>query len=226
MSFILDALKKSESDRQEQADTEFATVPSSSAASVAPRWLWVLGSLLIINIIVLFGLILRPDAPEINDAATNQAAVGAAVGGPLGPTATIAAVETAPSSATPTSESASFADQVAVARQNQPARTRPVPQPVTAANITPAVSVKNLPQTSVAILPSLTELRANGTLQLPDLHVDIHVYSDVQSERFVFINMNKYKENSSLDEGPVLKEITSDGVILEHNGIAFILPRE
>jgi general secretion pathway protein B len=56
--------------------------------------------------------------------------------------------------------------------------------------------------------------------------VDIHVYSDVQSERFVFINMNKYKENSSLDEGPVLKEITSDGVILEHNGIAFILPRE
>ncbi len=222
MSFILDALKKSESDRQEQANTEFATVPSSPAASVAPRWLWVLGSLLIINIIVLFGLILKPDAPEINDAATNQAAVG----GPLGPTATIAAVETTPSSATPTTESASFADQVAVARQNQPARTRPVPQPVTAANITPAVSVKNLPQTSVAILPSLTELRTNGTLQLPDLHVDIHVYSDVQSERFVFINMNKYKENSSLDEGPVLKEITSDGVILEHNGIAFILPRD
>jgi general secretion pathway protein B len=217
MSFILDALKKSESDRQEQADTEFATVPSSPAAPVAPRWLWVLGSLLIINIFVLFGLILRPDAPVINDAATNQAAVGAAAA---------AAVDATPSSITPTTESASFADQVAVARQNQPARSRPVPQPVTTANIIPTVSVKNLPQTSAAILPSLTELRANGTLQLPDLHVDIHVYSDVQSERFVFINMNKYKENSSLDEGPVLKEITSDGVILEHNGIAFILPRE
>ena len=220
MSFILDALKKSESDRQEQADTEFATVPSSPAASVAPRWLWVLGSLLIINVIVLIGIMLKPDTPVINEAATNQAAVGAASA------ATIAAAETTPSSSTPTTESASFADQVAVARQNQPARTRPVPQPVTAANITPTVSVKNLPQTSAATLPSLTELRANGTLQLPDLHVDIHVYSDVQSERFVFINMNKYKENSSLDEGPVLKEITSDGVILEHNGIAFILPRE
>ena len=218
MSFILDALKKSESDRQEQADSEFATVPSSSAAPAAPRWLWVLGGLLIINIFVLLGLMLRPDAaPVVGEAEPNQAALKQA---------TPTVVDATPSTNTPTTESTSFADQVAVARQNQPARSTPVPQQVTATNITAAVSVKNLRQTSAAILPSLTELRMNGRLQLPDLHVDIHVYSDVQSERFVFINMNKYKENSSLDEGPVLKEITSDGVILEHNGIAFILPRE
>ena len=226
MSFILDALKKSESERQEQADTEFATVPSSPATPTAPRWLWVLGSLLIINIIVLLSLMLRRDAPPVvSEAVPNPVAVGAAVGGPLGPTATIAAVDATPSTNTRTTESTSFADQVAVARQNQPARSTPVPQQATT-NITPAVSVENLPQSAAAILPSLTDLRMNGRLQLPDLHVDIHVYSDVQSERFVFINMNKYKENSSLDEGPVLKEITSDGVILEHNGIVFILPRE
>jgi len=221
MSFILDALKKSESERQEQADTEFATVPSSPATPTAPRWLWVLGSLLIINIVVLLSLMLRQDAPPVvSEAAPNPVAVGAASA------ANIAAVDITPSTNTPTTESTSFADQVAVARQNQPARSTPVPQQATATNITPAVSVKNLPQSAAAILPSLTELRMNGRLQLPDLHVDIHVYSDVQSERFVFINMHKYKENSSLDEGPVLKEITSDGVILEHNGIAFILPRE
>jgi len=239
MSFILDALKKSESDRQEQADTEFATVPSSPAAAAAPRWMWILGILLMINIIVLLGLMLKPDAaPVVSEAAPNQAAAGTAVGGPLGPTANITAVDATPPTNAPTTGSASFSDQVAVARQKQPARSTPVPQqatatnitPVpqqaTATNITPVVSVKNLPQSAAAILPSLTELRMNGRLQLPDLHVDIHVYSDVQSERFVFINMHKYKENSSLDEGPVLKEITSDGVILEHNGIVFILPRE
>ena len=221
MSFILDALKKSESDRQEQADTEFATVPSSPTAPAAPRWLWVLGSLLIINIIVLLSLMLRRDAPPVvSEAAPNPVAVGAASA------ANIAAVDITPSTNTPTTESTSFADQVAVARQNQPARSTPVPQQATATNITPVVSVANLPQSAAAILPSLAELRANGRLQLPDLHVDIHVYSDVRSERFVFINMNKYKENSSLDEGPVLKEITSDGVILEHNGIAFILLRD
>ena len=221
MSFILDALKKSESERQEQADTEFATVPSSPATPTAPRWLWVLGSLLIINIVVLLSLMLRQDAPPVASEATpNPVAVGAASA------ANIAAVDITPSTNTPTTESTSFADQVAVARQNQPARSTPVPQQATATNITPVVSVANLPQSAAAILPSLAELRANGRLQLPDLHVDIHVYSDVRSERFVFINMNKYKENSSLDEGPVLKEITSDGVILEHNGIVFILPRE
>ena len=75
-------------------------------------------------------------------------------------------------------------------------------------------------------MPSLVELRANGTLQLPDMHVDIHVYSDVPSERFVFINMNKYQEKSRLDEGPVVDEITSDGVILEYHGTIFLLPRD
>ena len=38
------------------------------------------------------------------------------------------------------------------------------------------------------------ELRANGVLQLPDLHLDIHVYSEKPVDRFVFINMNKYRE--------------------------------
>ncbi len=46
MSFILDALKKSENDRQEQAEAEFATVPSSPGPLAAPSWLWVLGGLL------------------------------------------------------------------------------------------------------------------------------------------------------------------------------------
>ncbi len=207
MSFILDALKKSENDRQEQAEAEFATVPSSPGAPAAPRWLWILGGLLTINIVVVLGLLLRPDSPP-DTAPLNTAAVAAD----------------------------SFSDQVAAARRKQPAHasSQTTPIPVTAGSepapvvrtTTPPVSVANLPVSTAAILPSLTELRANGTLQLPDLHVDIHVYSDVQSERFVFINMNKYRENSSLDEGPILKQITSDGVILEYRGIAFMLHRE
>ena len=88
------------------------------------------------------------------------------------------------------------------------------------------MSVANLPVTRAAVLPTLIELRANGTLQLPELHIDIHVYSDVPGERFVFINMNKYKENSRLDEGPDIQEITIDGVILEYRGTEFMLSRE
>ena len=203
MSFILDALKKSENDRQEQAETEFATVPSSSGPLAAPRWLWILGGLLAINVVVLLGLMLRP-APQPAMEAT------AAVDVP-----------------------ASFSDQVAEIRRNQPPRAVIVTEtsaPVASAThmqtqVVP-VSVDNLPVSRAAVLPSLTELRANGTLQLPDLHVDLHVYSDVPRERFVFINMNKYQENERLDEGPVLNEITSDGVILVYRGTTFLLPRE
>jgi general secretion pathway protein B len=212
MSFILDALKKSENERQEQAETEFATVPSSPDAPAAPRWLWILGGLLTINIIVVLGLMLRPDPQPVTATASTPAAETTALA------------------------TDSFSDQVATARRNQPERSNsqaPASSGVAIAEPTPVVrtrsspvSVANLPVSATAILPSLVELRANGTLQLPDLHVDIHVYSDVPAERFVFINMNKYREHSSLDEGPLLKEITSDGVILEYRGTAFMLPRE
>lgn len=61
---------------------------------------------------------------------------------------------------------------------------------------------------------------------MTDLHLDIHVFGDSPSDRFVFINMAKHRENSQLSSGPVVREITPDGVILEHEGTTFLLPRE
>ena len=69
-------------------------------------------------------------------------------------------------------------------------------------------------------------MRAQGRVSLPDLHVDIHVFSEVASDRFVFINMNKHKEGSQLPEGPLVEEITPDGVVLSMNGTTFLLPRD
>ena len=59
MSFILDALKKSETDRQQRSSAEFAGVPTSSDRAGVPRWLWGLGLLLAINLAVLLGLMFR-----------------------------------------------------------------------------------------------------------------------------------------------------------------------
>lgn len=208
MSFILDALKKSENERQHNAPTEFATVPSSSEPSRAPRWLWVLGALLAINVIVLTGLLLRPT--------------------PSTP-ARAAAPVTAPTGVEPAVKApvASFAEQLDAARDRQPepapeaATTPPDPAPAAApTRSAPAAA------TSALFLPSLAELRADGTLNLPELHVDIHVYSDSSADRFVFINMVKYRENERLNEGPLLREITRDGVVLEHRGTSFSLARE
>ena len=68
--------------------------------------------------------------------------------------------------------------------------------------------------------------KVSHNFYLPDLHIDIHVYSENAAERFVFVNMKKYDEGSFLDEGPLIKAITEEGVILEQNDISFLLPNK
>ena len=90
----------------------------------------------------------------------------------------------------------------------------------------PTVAIAPTPRPAAGRVPTIDELRLAGELQVSELHLDIHVYSDDPAERFVFINMEKHREQSRLDEGPVVSEITPDGVVLEHQGRQFLLPRE
>lgn len=208
MSFILDALKKSESDRQQKGSAEFTGVPTSNRREKPPRWLWVLGLLLAVNVVVLLSVLLRPDAqPEVSIPPAAQP---------------VQTTQAAPA------EIKDFASQVAAARESAPPREEPRPavrESTPEASETPAPIVPEAALISNA-LPSIHELVANGTIALPELHVDVHVYSEVSEDRFVFINMNKHMEGSRLPEGPLVKEITRDGVVLEQNGINFLLPRD
>lgn len=207
MSFILDALKKSETDRQQQGSAEFSGVPTSAARREGPpAWLWIVGVLLIVNLAVLIGIFLRPDI--------DQAPVKVSTPAPTEP------------EKTPVKDD--FAEQVAAARQNAPPREEPAAEPVIEPVAEPAVQrvARSTPSVIVAALPTVHEVRANGTLTLPDLHVDIHVYSETPRDRFVFINMAKYNEGSQLGEGPLVEEITPDGVVLSMNGTTFLLPRD
>lgn len=213
MSFILDALKKSETERQQQTGAEFSNVPSSSVEQPSMKWLWILIGLLVVNVAVLFGILLRPDAPSPAPAET------------LTPP-----VETTPEQAA--AAEPSFAEQVAEARERQAERTATAAVSLEDAPPDPAVAAAppSAP-TGAASRPgrrvqTIDEVRLNGSLQVPDLHLDIHVYSDVPGERFVFINMVKHREGSRLDEGPVVNEITPGGVILDYRGTSFLLSRQ
>jgi len=201
MSFILDALKKSETERQQQTGAEFSNVPSRSGEPQSLKWLWILGLLLLVNIAFLLVILLRP-----NDAAD-----------------TPQVVEEVPLAQAEITEP-SFETQIAAAKQSQPALADPVldeSQPQTAQ----AAAQPVVPSNRGRVL-TIDEVRLNGSLQMSDLHLDIHVYSENPSERFVFINMTKHREQSQLDEGPAVVEITPEGVILEHQGTTFLLPRE
>ena len=213
MSFILDALKKSETDRQEKGSAEFANVPVSAGDDGPPRWLWVLGALLLINVVVVAGLLMRPAA---------QPAAGVPAPEPVASIATEAPPQAAPQQ--------QFAAEIAAARQTTLPREEPPVIESAAPTRAPAPSVASTPATNEPAnplaLPTAQEVIANGSLTLPTLHVDVHVYSESPADRFVFINMTKHKEGSVLNEGPRVQSITPEGVVLSQNGITFLLPRD
>ncbi len=203
MSFILDALKKSENERQEQSSAEFSSVPSSSGNPSPARWLWMLGVLLLINFAVLIGILMKPS-----------------------PTASAIKLESA--AAVVENSSGSFEEQVAVAVDNQSTQTT-TPVETESSSVTPVPAmpvVERTSNTSIAVIPTMDELTLGGSLQIAPMHLDIHVFSASPADRFVFINMNKHREGSKTAEGPVVREIRADGVVLEHQGRVFLLPRE
>ena len=198
MSFILDALKKSETERQQQGSAEFSSVPTSSEKPNPTRWLWLLAVLLGINFAVLIGVLMRSEPA---------------------PTETIAEQSTQISNVEETIEAptadgtASFEEQIADAIEEHEEfdghQELAPPRPE-----------------SKTIIPTIDQLRLDGSLQLAELHLDIHVYSEDPAGRFVFINMVKHREKSRIAEGPIVNEITLDGVILRYQGRDFLLPRQ
>lgn len=217
MSFILDALRKSETERQHKGSAEFANVPTSNGRREGPpAWLWIVGALLLVNLVVLVGVLIRPN-----------------VGAPAAATAAAPLVESRADTSTPARAEprTDFASRVAAARERAPAVEETPDEPIAAAatktETAPEEVATRPPATRPAsVLPTIHEVRAQGLVSLPDLHVDIHVFSESAPDRFVFINMNKHKEGSRLPDGPLVEEITPEGVVLSMNGISFLLPRD
>ena len=115
MSFILDALKKSETERQQQSSAEFASVPTSSGDSHPMRWLWLLIALLGINLAVLLGILLRPEVKSAGSVAVDETVI------PEPETVAVVLPDDTLVAATP-----SFADQLAEARRERATRPQTV----------------------------------------------------------------------------------------------------
>jgi general secretion pathway protein B len=54
----------------------------------------------------------------------------------------------------------------------------------------------------------------------------MHAYDNNPQKRFVLINMKKEREGDMLPDGTTrVDTITPDGVVLDHEGTKFLLPR-
>jgi general secretion pathway protein B len=225
MSFILDALKKSEIERQRQSTPGLMDAPAALRRGRLPLWAILLGSLLAINIVVLIIVLMRNGAASVGPSVATTSPrqdKPAAVDGHFSPlsAAPVYAPEIPVPPAETTSASTGSTEALvaphAIAQRAAPhAFRRPDP-----------VLLDEAATDNDEVLPSINEINLTGAQALPEMHLDVHVYATKPADRFVFINMRKYKEGNTLQEGPVLERIRRDGVVLNYQGLRFILPRQ
>lgn len=71
--------------------------------------------------------------------------------------------------------------------------------------------------------PLLSELSFDLQRSLPELALNVHVYAQAPKDRFVFLNMQKYREGERAREGVLVEEITPEGVVLRYGQQRFRL---
>ena len=232
MSFILDALKKSENARQRQAGPALFEVRVTPPRRGLPIWAIVIGILLLTNGAVLTWMLLRRPTVRTPMPATVRAAARPAAAAPTVP----AALE--PSVLTPVSVAPASPPGTGIA-SSKPAASSPVPAAMapaepavspsaspTAADLAPAVqSPPAATEPAAGGLPLYAQFAAGPGAQLPVLHMDLHVYDPDPSKRFVMINMHKLHQGDSLTDGITVVQIRPDGVVLSYQGRKFLLPR-
>jgi general secretion pathway protein B len=289
MSFILDALRKSEHDRQREKGPGLAEVAVSPPKPKKNVWATVAVGLLVINLVAVGVLLLRRAGEHSNAGASNATAPGSATNDVNAPQPTreapVAAVPSAapanpravPGAVPPVLQPALPADEAggthnpladelsgsAAGDENYeagydggyPVESAPYPTAPPGMSGPPSkrgsVVYENLPEADPVTSPSHAATNAaaaaaasdasraagrgsslptlddlGGQTGLPELRVELHVYSTKPQERIVFINSRSYKEGDTLQEGPRVDRITPDGAELSYRGNRFMLPRQ
>lgn len=223
MSFILDALKKSEAERQRQAGPALLEMRIVRPARRLPPWAIVVGVALVGCVVVLAWVALRHTAAPTSGTAAAPAAAAAPTPGSASTAGTAAqqgpgpAATMLPAAAAPTPGAAPPANAGAESQSTAPGDDNP-------ADVEPALPAPASASPSHSGTAGLRNYAELGG-KLPELRLDLHVYAAKPADRYAFINMRKVREGEVTSEGVAVKEITPDGVVLEYQGTEFLLGR-
>jgi len=219
MSYILEALRKAEQERNLGRVPDLQTSPMPMPETRRRLWPLVLGLILVVNGVLLAVLLwpkhwshapAEPVSTASQDATANRSADQ------------LARIQTEPTFPppipAPTVQSAP--EPISAAAINEiPVLPLPTSLP-RAESLPPPDPAPAVTQSVLALQALPMEFRRS----VPKLNLDIHVYSTTGRKRFVLINSKRYQEGDRLNEGPLLESITANGAVLSYRGQRFLLP--
>jgi general secretion pathway protein B len=223
VSFILDALRKSEHERQRSAAPGLSQVPLATPQPQLPRWALGVIGVLVAAVLVIGGAWWQSSrGPAVASSPRNDSPAATVERSVELPTP--APRNTAPQQAAPSRLPASDQSSLSAAAGSSTGGGSARAEADVAAPLSPPRVLTNLPDDAVA-LPSVTMLAAEG-VAVPPLRLELHAFSAQPRDRFVFINGRKYVEGDRLVEGPTLVAIEPTGAVLTHAGRRFMLVQE
>ena len=223
MSYILDALRKSDQLRRRGAAPTLLLAPASTAAAKRPAVLaYGLLALVLLGSGIAIGW-LHPWQPEPAAPAAVALNPPEPVASPVPPVAVAPAPQQEAPAPSAAAQPASAPAAIPVpASASAPARstagaaigTHKVPPP----------AIADAPKKTAAALPTVmtvAELPVAIQQELPPLSISVHAYSAKVAERLVGINNRLLHEGDEVAPGLKLEGITPEGMVLSYKGYTF-----
>jgi general secretion pathway protein B len=228
MSYILDSLRKADQERSIGDVPDLETPHWSQRRGGRTRyWLWAAIGLLLINGVLLAFLFNRDDGSEsVPVQAQGKPGMRSHVPDPVPQHEVLA--KPAPPKPVPLKPLVR-PERKPITRPRQPvpavAERKPesveVPRTTAAVSRAPLTPQARTAQRSKPEIPELNELSLEFRSGFDPPRMDVHVYSDDPSRRFILVDLRKFVEGDTLDSGAKLEKIQPDSIQLYYQGTRF-----
>lgn len=227
MSYILDALRKSQQERQPGTPPPGGPVHNVLLPSRG-GWLLVIGIILLLFLlaaaVVFWHSTVKRISSEAAVAATSPAEVTSAASPAAEPAAVIPSPVMAVKRESPVRD---LAEQTQVPVPVTSKKPSTIPRRKVAAGERRPASQTDGPAVFLETdnTPLLQQMPSEMQRAIPPMAVTIHVYSSQASQRILFINNREYHQGSLVEGGARVEAIVPDGAILSYQGERFKLSR-
>jgi general secretion pathway protein B len=225
MSYILDALKKADQERN-LGDLPNLDTPhwNRRRGGRTRHWVWVAIGLLIVNGVFLVFLLDRDDSGDsVPVPAESKPDLRSDVADPLPALQREMIAKPEQPKQLPLKPMARPERNV-TAKPRQPVPVvveRPPASKPAAVTTAPVIQQAEPVRSSQPEIPEWNELSLEFRSGLNPPRLDVHVYDDEPSRRFILVDLRKFVEGDTLDSGAKLEKIQPDSIQLYYQGTRF-----